>query len=493
MWMIANRLSSLDLELNIRDNAPPTLKSARRVYATNCVHVFQSGNDVICNGEGDFIRIRDIDIAEAFEIVQCVFDFYEDWYADISSLIKKKNFQEAVNNCWLVFHNPMILFDGNCKVLGMSEQYTSDELDNEWKYLSTYGYSSVNAINYIKYHQSRDFTRRGMQRFDFEGDLSYSGVTYSLYFNEALCGRINLLEKDRPLNTGDYQILGLLADILKLNLAEQDAASPRMNNNLFYDLMEGKQVDEEELEVQLSYHHWNPDDVYQLFLLDLSNILDIKSLMPMLAHTILLQMPSCGVFQRCPKIIVLCNVSKYNGPDPRETLTLLAAGDNIYLSCSLPRPGIFHIRYLIDQAQASIAYGKLQSSQKALYSFYDHAMDYIIESKSLTDCIQACHPDVIELWNRHKRTNDDMFETLKCYLNNERSLVNTAQALYVHRNTLVYRVKKLTEFLHSDLDDVYTRDYMKLSIRALELYDLKLKRQGKHPRRHPSPKELPLR
>ena len=37
MWMIANRLSSLDLELDIRSSAPAVLKSARRVYATNCV------------------------------------------------------------------------------------------------------------------------------------------------------------------------------------------------------------------------------------------------------------------------------------------------------------------------------------------------------------------------------------------------------------------------------------------------------------------------
>lgn len=132
------------------------------------------------------------------------------------------------------------------------------------------------------------------------------------------------------------------------------------------------------------------------------------------------------------------------------------------------------MHYLLDQALASLSYGKLQFPEEIFHSFYRHAMDYIIEAKSLSDCIQACHPDVLELWKR-RRTNDDyMFDTLKSYLNNERSLVNTAQALYVHRNTLVYRVKKLTEFLHYDLDDVYTRDYMKLSIRTLELYEHKL-------------------
>ena len=90
----------------------------------------------------------------------------------------------------------------------------------------------------------------------------------------------------------------------------------------------------------------------------------------------------------------------------------------------------------------------------------------------------ACHPDVRELWRRKREQKDEMFDTLKCYLNNERSLVNTAQAMYLHRNTLVYRVKKLTEFLNDGLNDVYTRDYMKLSIRTLELYGQKMKAQS---------------
>lgn len=476
MWMLANRLSSLDLELNIREDAEPKLKSARRAYATNCVHVYQEGNDVFCNGEGDLIRIKDMNISEAFEIVQFVFDFYEDWYSEIVQLIKTKNYQEAINHCWSVFHNPIVLFDGNCKVLGITEQYTADELDDEWRYLSTYGYSSVNAIRYLKFQQpNKDFTRTGMQRFDFEGGLCYSGMTYCLYFNEALCGRINLLEKDRPLNPGDYQLLDMLADILKLHLAEQDGTSEGHSNiNLFYHLLEGIHVDEEQLEVQLSYQQWQKDDLFQIYVVQLDGLDGERDMITLLSHTLTQHLDHCTIVQSYPNIIVICNLSLYKGNPPVESLIQLSRGDGIYISCSLPRAGIFNMHYLLDQALASLSYGKLQFPEEIFHAFYRHAMDYIIEAKSLSDCFQACHPDVLELWKR-RRTNDDyMFDTLKAYLNNERSLVNTAQVLYVHRNTLVYRVKKLTEFLHYDLDDVYTRDYMKLSIRTLELYEQKL-------------------
>lgn len=478
MWMIANRLSSLDLDLNIRDSAKPVLKSARRAYATNCVHVYQAGRDVICNGEGDYIRIKDTDITEAFELVQCVFDFYEDWMSDIMDLIKKKDFAELVNQCWYVFHNPMVLFDGNCRVMGLSEQYAADDLDEEWRYLSTYGYTSVKAIDCMKYNgESKDFTRMGMQRFEFDQGLRFSGVTYSLYFGNVLCGRINLLEKEHPLNMGDYQILELLADLLKTAMAEQGAGClVSMNENLFYSLLDGKYVDESQLDIQMDYHHWEKNDLFALYLIHLGE--EEKEKMDILSHTILQQLPSCCIIQRFPEIAVLCDMTRYNGKDVRQTLKLLAGGSSLHVSCALPCPGIHNVHHLLNQARAALNYGVFQDPQGTFYSFYDHAMDYIIESADLEDSVFACHPDVRELWRRKREQKDEMFDTLKCYLNNERSLVNTAQAMYLHRNTLVYRVKKLTEFLNDGLNDVYTRDYMKLSIRTLELYGQKMKAQS---------------
>lgn len=52
LWMIANRLSELEPELHIPENAPAALQSARRAYATECVYIYQiyqKGRNVICD------------------------------------------------------------------------------------------------------------------------------------------------------------------------------------------------------------------------------------------------------------------------------------------------------------------------------------------------------------------------------------------------------------------------------------------------------------
>lgn len=53
MWMIANRLTSFDLELHIKNDAKQVLKSARQVYANDCAVVTARGSNVICYDASD--------------------------------------------------------------------------------------------------------------------------------------------------------------------------------------------------------------------------------------------------------------------------------------------------------------------------------------------------------------------------------------------------------------------------------------------------------
>lgn len=93
MWMIANQLLDLDPVLEIAEDAPAILNSARLAYATNCVYIYQEGNQVVCNGEGDRIIIRDMELNRVFELIQAIFDSYEDWMAEMEQQIRQKDYQ----------------------------------------------------------------------------------------------------------------------------------------------------------------------------------------------------------------------------------------------------------------------------------------------------------------------------------------------------------------------------------------------------------------
>ena len=57
-----------------------------------------------------------------------------------------------------------------------------------------------------------------------------------------------------------------------------------------------------------------------------------------------------------------------------------------------------------------------------------------------------------------ERDGNGLLETLEIYLKNNGNAVQTAQKLYIHRNTLLKRLEKIEELLDVSLEDAYTRN-----------------------------------
>ena len=63
------------------------------------------------------------------------------------------------------------------------------------------------------------------------------------------------------------------------------------------------------------------------------------------------------------------------------------------------------------------------------------------------------HPafDLIHEYDRKNETQ--YFETLKVYLLNEMSYQKTAEKLFIHKNTVIYRIRRIEELFRLNLKD----------------------------------------
>ncbi|HUR74179.1 MAG TPA: helix-turn-helix domain-containing protein, partial [Sporichthya sp.] len=66
----------------------------------------------------------------------------------------------------------------------------------------------------------------------------------------------------------------------------------------------------------------------------------------------------------------------------------------------------------------------------------------------------------------------DDLATLRAWLAHDRHRAKTAAALYVHENTVSYRVRRIGEILKVDLNDPEVRFQIELAVRTLELLDV---------------------
>lgn len=482
MRMIANQLTNLDLELNISNNDSLILKSARRVYATNCVHIFKSGSDVICNGEGNYIRIKDIGISQAFEIVQSIFDFYNDWTDNVIDNCKNLDFQCLINNCWKVFKNPILLLDSNYKLISMSDKYGENDVNNEWYHLKKYNYSSPKVMQFLKKNELYNYKffelSSKFYRFEFN-DIKNSCISAPIYFNHIYCGRISVIQKDRDLNKGDIQLLDYLLPIIAPHIKyfySENIMESRVN--IFLSLIDNKKIDYDNLNKQLEYRQWNEEDTYRLFILKPKLDSITKDLLILYCAEIENNICDSCVFIKDKNIIIIHNEKNNNHSKTLKIFKKICSKYMMNLGISLPFTSFSKLNLFYEQALYALSFQITSEANKFNHSFYDYAMDYIIETHITSETIYFCHPDILKLWILDKSSNKDRINTLYLYLINERSITNTSQYLYLHRNTLIYRIKKINEMLDYDINDSYTRNYMVLSIKLLQCHKRKFNNEN---------------
>lgn len=75
------------------------------------------------------------------------------------------------------------------------------------------------------------------------------------------------------------------------------------------------------------------------------------------------------------------------------------------------------------------------------------------------------------LMESDKKDSTELLFTLRCYLNNNCNLVNTARDLYIHRNTLVYRLNVIKKLIQKDLNDSLVRLELYNSILAYDFVE----------------------
>lgn len=474
MWMIANQLMNFDLELDIEPHAPINLRSARRAYATDCVHVYQEKNDVICDGGGNRIRIKDIDVEYAFEVVQSIFDTYDDWNYVIQESAAQNDFQMVIDFSWHAFHNPIVLLNEDFKVLAMTSSDDLEGMDHEWEYLRQNGYSSFHAVRSITGDRvwKTKRNRKDVQYFQCTNKkVSTSCISISVMHNNVRYGRINVLEKTRALNEGDYQLLSHLERTIAPYLfSYYTMFSASGGWNVFLDLLQGRRIKKQAFENRMLYKQWSTDDIYTVMAMDFR---DDTKLMQMCQQQLSSDLNSAEILSFEHNVVVIINLTKGRHEEEREKLERMAVKSGGKLGISLPFMGVARLKYYYRQACAAIEYGMLYEEDASVFEFYKYGMLWLMEAPSGGDYLQlcACHPDAVRMARTHGFEQEgEQLSTLYVYLKNECSPQKTAQELYVHKNTLLYRLKKIMDGLEHPMQDKYDRDYIFYSITMLDFY-----------------------
>ena len=116
------------------------------------------------------------------------------------------------------------------------------------------------------------------------------------------------------------------------------------------------------------------------------------------------------------------------------------------------------------QALRALEIGTSNHSVPGLYRYENNSLLHL-ENVFLQNENQEvyCHPKLKQLLEYDKENHTEFAETLYVYLKHERSNTLAAKELFIHKNTLVYRLQKIGEIVDIHYDDYQERMYLILS------------------------------
>ena len=243
--------------------------------------------------------------------------------------------------------------------------------------------------------------------------------------------------------------------------------TPNPHTNVFFKLLASQPYGEKELAVQLAYYQWLAEDPYQLCTILPADGTNDTSL-HILRRTVALNLQNAIVLEKGGRIHVLCNRDMYNDPSHRQFREILLANNPLRIAYSLCVPNISCLPLLEKQTDFMLRSEKTAAS--GAYAFEDFGLSFLLTDHSPREVVVACHPVVTTLWHKARNGNSDLYDTLREYIDCERSLSRTAAALFTHRNTVLYRIRKCQDMLGNDLDSAEKRLYIRISMQTLELY-----------------------
>jgi len=405
----------------------------------------------------NYARILSEDLSDIFNLAKDL--ILEDLRGDglffeIAQLaLTEKNMAAIINTAAKLLGNALILVDSSQKVLAHSTLY--EIVDPLWAQNIEMGYCSYEFVQKVRSNSHmKEWSKYGSatQLITLPGDLQPKLVARITQQNHVL-GALVMVEHHTQIKRFHYRVLPLIGRLL-FDIFNRDLASEGAHGS-FYSATLYNLLDEAEISNPIEYIAMTklkfPEEMFVIVARYVHNM-DNRYL----KRTLNMELER--IFPKGHSV----KYKSYNGilvpsisEEQREELIKLAQDEDISIGLSWPFSDILEFKRHFNQAVASIKQAHRfnlfnQVFDYCDYNFYDLLYNYT--GKTVLE--QYSHPALMVLRNYDKANSTELYITLRTYLENKNNLRSTAEALFVHRNTLIYRMNRIHQLTNLDLNSV---------------------------------------
>lgn len=371
--------------------------------------------------------------------------------------------QEVLDRASLHTGMPMFYLDESYRNLAMTKSLDFPG-DEEWVHMSEKGYLSPQKAQQMKASGDLDMMALARSPIRYCSPIyPFPSITSNVWLGGVFVRRLTVLCINGDTSPRIMRACELITAQLQriLERSDRDAIHGPLQSMLI-DLLRGVRLSEELIAERLHTAHLH-NSMFLVFFADVK-ARDDRQLPSYYASLLQRLYPEEAflplVWQ--DQLTLLAYAPNEAGFDALTVkLAHFFADQKLRCGVSNPFRNLGDLRGYYDQARSA-----LQSGQQEGLSFYrNYMLDTLLSHIPAEQTRFLISPDIFRLEEAEKHYSFSLVKTLQAYLECNCNLIRTAEHLYLHKNTLLYRLNHIRSILRCDLNDADDRLLLMLSFK----------------------------
>jgi len=417
---------------------------------------------------------RDVGLIKLFNEIQDIMAVYRQWSEKLfDSLSAGKGLDELVQIGHELIGNPMHVFDTSFKVLAFTKDVEVD--DPEWSTSQKNGYTSYKSVHKLINERYVEKVEKSKCPTPVPPIIHrYPAILSNITIDEKIVAQLAVLEYERPFKKSDTDLIALFANVVSLELQKNiffQNVSGIGYEYFITDLLDGKIKNSRSIDERAKALSWHLKENFFVLTVtaekhNLSNtpLIYLKNL----AANLVSDSKAVLYYHHIVLVINTSRKEPFSEGSMNEFIEFLKAN---HLKCGISR--CFHnledIREHYEQSAKAIELGIRMKRQDVLLNYEDYAVFHVLDILGAkSDLKKFCHPVIFELIEYDKKNNTNYTESLHIYLSKALDTAESAKALYIHYNTMRFRIEKIQTLMGIDLRDSRLLLHLHLSFMILD-------------------------
>jgi hypothetical protein len=415
------------------------------------------------------------DAAEALNAVASACDELSETVNRLASLAWEEHGLDAiVTELTALLGNPVYTVDSGFKVMAIAHEPDMEEASLNWSHAAKYGYLSYDTVaGLIQSNELREIESHESTTMINSNFFAVPFANFNLRHGGKVEGHLFVVQMYKMITPGEIELIDLAAPhVLHAMLANPafQARSGSVYEHFVTDWLDGTITDAIYIRSQLRALALDPDAFVAVAVLwpETADETQRSRLAWLLEDR-----HECRAVTRDGHIVALFQLAHQSEKAALiRKLRSICRNQKCEGTLSDVQEGMTSAPIAYRQALEARRISASVGADGEVTCYADVAAYQPYLNFSTVEELDAfCHPAIVSLRDYDKTHAVQLLPTLSAFLKNDRDVQVTASELFIHRNTLTYRINKILEMCPVDLDDFTTRHRLLESIIIVENYE----------------------